>query len=189
MEVEFTRPVIQRIPSSIRIQEQCRGVPVIKITRVYDDRVFLQGKSRNDKTLKHVTFDTQRKEKTLKMSDARRCTQCSNTNGSERVPCVDNCLSLMLPLEVELNVLGVVDQGMIDRGEMAKIRRVGSRKRNSAPDIFVDALPVQPQKARPRSFTTGSDHDLTTLLNRQSLQSTTLCSTELWLKIPYLPNH
>jgi hypothetical protein len=26
-------------------------------------------------------------------------------------------------------------------------------------------------------------------LNRQSLQSTTLCSTELWLKIPYLPNH
>jgi hypothetical protein len=108
MEVEFTRPVIQRIPSSIRIQEQCRGVPVIKITRVYDDRVFLQGKSRNDKTLKHVTFDTQRKEKTLKMSDARRCTQCSNTNGSERVPCVDNCLSLMLPLEVELNVLGVV---------------------------------------------------------------------------------
>ena len=179
MQVEFTRPVIQRIPSSIRIQEQCHRVPAIKITHVYDERCIFPAKSKNEKSIKHVTFKTQSKEKTLEMSNLKKCTQCNNSSVSQKVPCADNCLSLMLPLEVELNVLGVVDQGMIDRGEIAKIRRAGSRKRNSAPDIFVDTLPIQPQKARPRSFTTISDHDLTTLLNRQSLQSTTLCSTEL----------
>ena len=179
MEVESTRPVIQRIPSSIRIQEQCHRVPAIKITHVYDERRIFPAKSKNEKSLKNVTFKTLSNEKALEMSNFKRCIQCHNSSERQRVPCADNCLSLMLPLEVELNVLGVVDQGMIDRGEIAKIRRGGSRKRNSAPDIFVDTLPVQPQKARPRSFTTSSDHDLTTLLNRQSLQSTTLCSTEL----------
>ena len=181
MEVEFTRPVIQRIPSSIRNQEQCHRVPAIKITHVYDQHCIFPAKSKNEKSLKHVTFKRPSKKKALEMSKLQKCTQCNNSSVSERVPCADNCLSLMLPLEVELNVLGVVDQGMIDRGEIAKIRRSGSRKRNSAPDIFVDtlSLPTQPQKARPKSFTISSDHDLTTLLNRQSLQSTTLCSTEL----------
>ncbi len=179
MEVEFTRPIIQGISSSIRIQEQYYRVPVIKITHVFEERNVLQAKSRKEKTVKHVTFKKESKGNTNEMSKSKRCAQCSSSSESQRVPCVDNCLSLMLPLEVELNVLGVVDQGMIDRGEMAKFRRVGSRKRNSAPDISVDTLPVLPQKSRPRSFSTTSEHDLTTLLNRQSLQSTTLCSTEL----------
>lgn len=176
VEIEYTRSVIQGIPSSIRIQDQYCGVPTIEITHVFEEGNIFQAKSTKGKTVKNVTFKTERKDARREMSTAKTCVQC-NSSGSERVPCADNCLSLMLPLEVELNVLGVVDQGMIDRGEMAKIRRVGSRKRNSAPDISVETLPVEPQKSRPRSFTTGSD--LVTLLNRQSLQSTTLCSTEL----------
>ena len=176
IEIEYTRSVIQGIPSSIKIQDQYCGVPAIEITHVFEERNIFQAKSTNGETVKNVTFKTERKETRREMSTAKTCEEC-NSSGSERAPCADNCLSLMLPLEVELNVLGVVDQGMIDRGEMAKIRRVGSRKRNSAPDISAETLPVEPQKSRPRSFTTGSD--LVTLLNRQSLQSTTLCSTEL----------
>lgn len=175
MEVAYTCSVIQGIPSSIRIQKQCYRVPAIEITHVFEEQSIFHTKSRNEKTVKTVTFKTESEEKTYKMSKA--CAQC-NSNAKQKVPYVDNCISLMLPLEVELNVLGVVDQGMIDRGEMAKIRRVGSRKRNSAPDISFQTLPVQPQKSRPKSFTTSSDRDLTTLLNRP-LQSTTLCSTEL----------
>lgn len=176
MEVQYTCAAIQGFPSSIRIQERRYRVPVIKITHVIEERSSLQTKSRNEKALKNVTFKTQRNGKTLEMAERRTCMKC-NSNVNQNVPCVDNCLSLRLPLEVELNVLGVVDQGMIDRGEMAKIRRVGSRKRNSAPEISIETLPVQPQKSRPRSFSTNSD--LSTLLKRGSLQSTTLCSTEL----------
>lgn len=174
IEIEYSRSVIQGIASSIRVQDQYCGVPAIEITHVFEERYIFQAKSTNGKSVKNVTCKTERKETMREMSGAKTCVQC---NSNEKVPCADNCLSLMLPLEVELDVLGVVDQGMIDRGEMAKIRRVGSRKRNSAPDISVETLTIKPQKSRPRSFTTSSD--LVTLLNRQSLQSTTLCSTEL----------
>ena len=177
MEVQRTSPVTQGIPSSIKIQEHYYGVPLIKITHVYDDRTIFQTKSRNEKPVRNIsTRKRDSEKKTDEMFTSRACEQCTS-NRSQRVLCADNCLSLMLPLEVELNVLGVVDQGMIDRGELAKIRRVGNRKRNSAPDISVETLPIETQKSRPKSFTSSSD--LVTLLNRQSLQSTTLCSTEL----------
>lgn len=178
MEVEHIRPATQGIPSSIRIQQRCYGVPIIKITHVFDESKIFQTRSGKERSADNVTFKIEGNQKTSKMSNARTCVKCNfNDNANQRVSCADNCLSLMLPLEVELNVLGVVDQGMLDRGEMAKIRRVGNHKRNSAPDISVETLPAAPQKSRPRSFTTASD--LTRMLNRQSLQSTTLCSTEL----------
>lgn len=181
VKVHHIPSAIQGIRSSTRIQEQYCSIPAIKITHVFEEPKIFPTKSINEQSVQNaVTLKKEIKPREAKMSKVRTCVQC-NSNGSQKFPCVDNCLSLMLPLEVELNVLGVVEQGMIDRGEIAKIRRVGKNKRNSAPDIPThETLRIETPKSRPRSFTSGSDHKLVVaLLESKSLQSTTLCSTEL----------
>ena len=93
------------------------------------------------------------------------------------------CVSLMLPLEDELNVLGVVEQGVIDCGQHAKSKRNESfRKRNySVPNVLYPISPVQTQ--RPRSLSSDSVEERTKrmmqIVHGNSLPSTTFCSTEL----------
>lgn len=160
------------MPSSNVEPDLDKKIPAIKITHVYDERrIFL---SKSSVTLSRDIMDKSAGKaihQLPQMADNKptakigACLQC-NTTGNRRVNCADICSSLTLPLELELNVLGIVDQGMIDRGDVAKNRR----KRNSAPDIFVEELRNEVQKLRPRSLTT---------IKYPPLPSTTLCSTEL----------
>lgn len=113
-------------------------------------------------------------------SCARDCTSHTFKGMSRN----SQCVSFMLPLEVELNVLGVVEQGVIDRGQHAKLKRNGSiRKRNySVPSVLCLITPTL-QKQRPRSHSYDLRQEranrMLELLQEDSLPSTTFCSTQL----------
>ena len=74
----------------------------------------------------------------------------------------------VLPLELELSIMGTVDQSILDRAHVAQDKRTRSR-----------SLPPFRQNSRTRLLSVRTDKDGETSLNQEGLLSTTLCSTEL----------
>lgn len=165
--------------------EKCLGTPAIQI--VHHCKRHSTLRVANSKLLPPsfalTKWKTSTQTRVKPSTTSNEQGNCDVTAGS---PSESQCYSLTLPLEVELNVLGVVEQGVIDRGQTAKLRRNGSiNYRNNMPDKY-DQINLE-ERQRPRSFSSSSDFQRTKLTipilkNARSLPSTTLCSTELWNK-------
>ena len=171
MEVGCSHQSFQTILPAIPVQTRLQ-VPEIEVTHSGDERHTLLRRSRGD-----CSWPSNER---LRHSSTTSEPSCIHDTSNKR----EQCLSLMLPLEVELDVLGVVEQDVIDRGQFAKCRR---NKRNSEPEIS-HRSPAPVQKVRPRSFSSQSDlykDEFHTPMHRCSLalptdaRSSTLCSTEL----------
>ena len=77
----------------------------------------------------------------------------------------------MLPLELELSIMGTVDQSILDRAHVAQ----GKRSRGSSSKSLLSSR----QNSRTRLMSFRTDEDDETSVNEKGLLSTTLCSTEL----------
>ena len=83
----------------------------------------------------------------------------------------DSFSTLGLPLELELSIMGTVDQSILDRAHVAQDKR---NKRCSSRSLLSSR-----QNSRSRSLNIRCDEDELTSVNEEGLLSTTLCSTEL----------
>ena len=77
----------------------------------------------------------------------------------------------MLPLELELSIMGTVDQSILDRAHVAQ----GKRSRGNGSKSLLSSR----QNSRTRLMSFRTDEDDETSVNEKGLLSTTLCSTEL----------
>lgn len=190
MEVEFSRQNFEATATPlIRIQGKCHGIPAIKIfhhQEMNEELIMstsLPTSNTTNSTLLPCMYPRREQSKEAQVtSNAESCARAIS-HARTRMSRDCQCVSLMLPLEDELNVLGVVEQGVIDCGQHAKLKRNENvRKRNySVPNLLYPISPVQRQ--RPRSFSSDSGKERTKrmmeILHGNSSPSTILCSTEL----------
>lgn len=85
---------------------------------------------------------------------------------------LSDCFSVLgLPLELELSIMGTVDQSILDRARVAQDKR--SRGCSSR------SLPSSRQNSRTRLLNFCTEEDYETPVDDKGFLSTTLCSTEL----------
>ncbi len=83
---------------------------------------------------------------------------------------LSNCFALLgLPLELELSIMGTVDQSILDRAHVAQDKRNRGCK----------SLSSSRQNSRTKLLQLRTEEDDETHVDEKGLMSTTLCSTEL----------
>ena len=93
-----------------------------------------------------------------------RASTISNSSSS-----LSDCFSTLgLPLELELSIMGTVDQSILDRAHVAQDKRIRSCR----------SLPSR-QNSRTRLLNFRAEEEDETRIDEKGLLSTTLCSTEL----------
>jgi hypothetical protein len=94
-----------------------------------------------------------------------RASTVSNLSSS-----LSDCFSTFgLPLELELSIMGTVDQSILDRAHVAQNKRTRGCR----------SLRASRQNSRTRLLNSRTEEDDETRIDEKGLLSTTLCSTEL----------